>query len=298
MTGTVYLIGETHIAEEHAEYEVETIRDVAPAYVLLEGMGGQNQERIERNIEGIARTYTLEAIRSYVAENFPEDPQVVEEDDEYQARDPSVPLVKQDVMDLIDLQGAVGMQRVTEENEYRRWMDEERWADTDERAVMYGADEDAAGDRKLQVLKRIENNIEQYMNEKMRESNASVMRIAKVVDDLRADGKDIEVRGCDLDKKAYIEEHGMPDDMATFNAEREETMVDTIAAAADEDDGPVVAVIGGNHFDPVREQLQERGYTVKGEKLEEAGGAANERLDSLVSGQIYSEETLKRLEDD
>lgn len=283
----IYLIGESHSSEQHAEHEEAAIRQMKPRYVLSEG-ASRDPEQAQRETEKAGRNYTLGRTDDAVKDHFSDYGGAIEqvEDEimaycrrrrEEDAGDGSDGLIPSDREELYQtawpdldqdvirkVQEAVTDEMLDEMDEYQRFSSD---------------DADPMDDQRIQTLKAVRTNLEKYIGRKADSKSSASYRIRAAIHDLQQEGHQTELRGMDLEKEDTLE--GDRDTVrerltsAEFSDEREDEMAQSIAAAREEGGERVMAIMGRSHLEGVRERLEAQGYTVAVDALDDEDDGAS-----------------------
>lgn len=286
----VVLLGEVHTEERHKELEEEAAYRLLPRYVLSEGFDNAQPEELEEFI-GDADLTSLRDFQTYFEKTYEDSQFLAEGAKELLAKtqdleqkdsligryegkipesynkllDTPFYLMDKRVIDLV--KESIKERRTYEKDERRKWKGEE---------LANGLD-----DEKIQDLYRITSEISEVS--RMSKARGSLLR---PVNNLRREGFEVEIAGCDLDKsEKYSSESddGIIEEILQEESleHRDRVMADRISSFNRKNDtGRVtMAVVGSQHIEGIKENLAED-TTVYSENLEEI---AEHELDTVKS---------------
>lgn len=259
--GDIFLIGEQHTSEDHARAQQEIIEDIQPDIVLREGFNNRGWGQIEDDVERIGQTYSLQRLEETLEDEYGIETGPTEDTYEDIAQTPWPDLDPADVLTLADRSEETA--RELEDDGYSPEADPIMFLET------------AAEKYRL------------YHDVMQSPSSTAVHRSMAAVHDLRQDGAGTTIRGCDIDKQAYLEDMTDEEIEEAFMSDelieaREDTMAGRIAEAADERDS-VIGIIGRYHHRGVRERLEAEGYDVDGGIMPGTSGKSEAYRESVIA---------------
>jgi hypothetical protein len=257
----IYLIGEQHTNEDHAQAQAGIVMDLEPDVVLREGFNDQGWDQIQDDVERIGQTYSLDRLEDTLADEYGIETGLTDDTYDYIAETPWPDLEPADVLTLAEK--------------------------ADDQARDLVADGYAPDEEPVTVLETAADKYRLYHDVMQSPSSTAVHRTMRAVHDLRQDGVGTEMRGCDIDKEGYVE--GMTDaemEETFFSddviAMREQVMADRIGDAADHND-LVVGIIGRYHHRGVEQLLEEDGFDVDGGIMPGDSGVSDAYEESVIA---------------
>ncbi|MDY6770974.1 MAG: hypothetical protein SV186_03390 [Candidatus Nanohaloarchaea archaeon] len=274
----IYLIGEQHTNEDHAQAEAEIIRDLEPDVVLRESFNDQDWDEVRHKIETIGQTYTIDELQDTMEEEYGEG-RVFDNVDKLLEKNKgrtadgvvpttenklySTPWPEMDATTVRYIAEAIQDQANEETEEWYRWAAED-------------TDGDPSDDDRIATLRTTADTYRTFHDVKTRPGSTALHRSMQAVYELRDEGQDVTAGGCDIDKQSYFGDmegedlkKALTDDHVI--AERETAMAEQMASEADGSD-TVVGIIGRYHVDGVRDRLEAAGYKVDGGAMPGNGG--------------------------
>ncbi len=255
--GDIFLIGEQHTNEAHAQAQRAIIEDLEPDVVLREGFNDRDWDEIEETVDQIGTTYSLQRLDSTLQERYGIDASFDDVHDDLYHK----PWPDMDPSDILTLSNTAK-----------------------EIAQDYSETSD---DGPIDLLKMAAEKYRIYHDVAVSPSSTAVHRSMLAVHDLRQDGIETTVRGCDIDKQAHIEDLDKDKIEDAFMDEelieaREDTMADRIMEAADESK-TVIGVIGRYHHRGVRERLEAERYDIDGGIMPGTSGQSDAYGESVIA---------------
>lgn len=257
----IYLIGEQHTNEDHAQAQERIIMDLEPDIVLREGFNDQDWDQVQDDVERIGQTYSLERLETSLEDEYGIETGMTDDIYDDIARTPWPDLEPADVLTLAD-KADEQVQDLLEDG--------------------YGPE-----DEPVTVLETAADKYRLYHDVMQSPSSTAVHRTMRAVHDLRQDGARTEMRGCDIDKEGYVE--GMTDEEvqeAFFSddviAMREQVMADRIGDGAAQED-LVIGIIGRYHHHGVEQRLEDEGFDVDGGVMPGDSGVSDAYQDSVIA---------------
>jgi hypothetical protein len=288
----IYLVGQTHSSEPHARLIEDFVREEEPDCILLELLDDYRHNDITDEIIFEGNHYNFSRVEEYLKNSFKEVPELFYSSD-------------QKLLEKELDSGGEGVTPTSEEELYETpWMDMdsgylEHLIEDIERQIQHEREEfdkwssedvePAKYDSKISELQKIANNYRENLESKRSSQSTQEERVKAAVYDLHKKDKRTELKGCDLDKedefagmsREEIKQKALSEE---FNQRRRTRQTAEICDAAQEYNGLIVASIGRNHYDPVKRNLEERGLSVEGVKL-----------DKNSDSDEYGKEALDRL---
>jgi len=257
----IYLIGEQHTNEDHAQAQERIVMDLEPDMVLREGFNDRDWGQIKDDVEHIGQTYSLERLDASLEEEYGIATGLMDDVYEDIATTPWPDLAPADVLTVA--------------------------GKADDQAEELPEGEYSPEDDPVTFLKTAADKYRLYHDVMQSPSSTAVHRTMRAVHDLRQAGNGTEMRGCDIDKDTYTD--GMTEEEvreAFFSNDviemREQAMADRIGDAASWND-LVIGIIGRYHHHSVATYLQDDGFDVDGGIMPGESGVSDAYQDSVIA---------------